>query len=998
MPKRYPKGLWVIVTALLLVISSKTFGFTCLLRIDSDIGSVSSIYPSENYSYLLHADMGLFRFDGERLVQLESDIPTGPVYSVKIVDNGSHLIAADAGLFRVDGDDLVHLESDLLTDYVSEIALVENGSHLIGAGAGLFRVEGDRLILVESDLPTGYVSEIALVESGSHLIRAEAGLFHVVGNRLVRLGSDLPTGPVGAIFLVESGSHLIGAEAGFFRVEGGSLVYLEPDSPTGRVIDVVPVKNGSHLIGAEAGLFRVEDGRLVHVESDPPTGHVYEITMVNSGSHLIGAEAGLFRVEDGRLVHVESDSPTGHVYEIATVEGGWHLISAQAGLFRFDGDRLVLLESDPSTGDIINTANGKGSHLIGTDAGVFRVEGDRLVHLKSDSPTGFVMDITLIDNGFHLIGTLKGLFQVFPAESPVIVVRRTNEHVQSGQSIFFEWSLRHPCQDALPQYGLFQMRIDGREEAVPLVSAKHSADAKEFTVSSGRTLIDLAGDTTFNAVLYYRSDPNSKEWKEVAGSTTVIKVGWGVKDYIFDFARTYGGWVAIGHAGIFTALLLAARRSRKAWRIVTDPEWGRLGIYFRFLLRHSPTIQRWILTLWFDEIRSDSKAENYLPVPLSGPQGATTSSSELIAHLGPKRHIWLQGRVGMGKTQLINEIVAQYFCNRNLKSLAQAYARYGLVPIKVVLRNYADVPVPKDSPEEWLFDLAGRTLESKRLCIEDRALLKSILMSGYFVLVLDGANEVDDHGAIQQFAQRYPDIGLLVASQTDPSGGSKLFEEWMLPSDIRGATQPLLELFLGPQKGSATFDAIEESPVSYDIKSGYDVRLLADLVEAGMASDTLPSHRLGLYEAMLDSVQTKSEFDYQIADLCKVAWICWSSGRRDLIAGENISDNLLQPLFAEGVRIVRSEDGRGFVFRHDQMRGYLAAAWAALHEVSPIDLFKQSPDIWRLKRSDQQEVWEFFAEMIEPEVGVKLLEWSTLEAERAELQVALRHVANRDGW
>ena len=90
-------------------------------------------------------------------------------------------------------------------------------------------------------------------------------------------------------------------------------------------------------------------------------------------------------------------------------------------------------------------------------------------------------------------------------------------------------------------------------------------------------------------------------------------------------------------------------------------------------------------------------------------------------------------------------------------------------------------------------------------------------------------------------------------------------------------------------------------------------------------------------------------------------------GRRDLRPGDNIPAALLEPLKRPGVRVVRTQDGETWQFRHDQMRAYLAARWAAVEEVSPVDLFEATPAIWRLGRSEQQVVWEFFARLVEEE-------------------------------
>ena len=277
--------------------------------------------------------------------------------------------------------------------------------------------------------------------------------------------------------------------------------------------------------------------------------------------------------------------------------------------------------------------------------------------------------------------------------------------------------------------------------------------------------------------------------------------------------------------------------------------------------------------------------------------------------------------------------------------------------------------------------------------------MKGMVASGTVVLMLDGANEVDDGGAIPQFAVRYPQVGMLVTSQTLPDADtSHHFKIMRLPESIENAVAPLLRAWLGEERGQAIAEAVAGSRIRDDIRSGYDVRLLADLIEGGVAPAGLPENRMGLYEAMLAKATGDDSGAYPLADLCGIAWTAWSCGLRRLVLGDDIPAHLLEPLRAEGVRIMRAVDDNVFEFRHDQMRGYLAGRWAALHEVSPVNLFESTESIWRIERGEQQLVWGFFAELISPERGLVVLEWATLKAERAELQVALRRIAHRDCW
>ena len=228
--------------------------------------------------------------------------------------------------------------------------------------------------------------------------------------------------------------------------------------------------------------------------------------------------------------------------------------------------------------------------------------------------------------------------------------------------------------------------------------------------------------------------------------------------------------------------------------------------------------------------------------------------------------------------------------------LGAAFARWGYVPLPIALRDFAQVAVPT-APEEWLFDLAGRRLEAAGLRVEDARLLRGMLTAGYWVLVLDGANEVDDKGAAQQFARRFPQVGMLVTSQAEPRAeAAGLFEVWRLPEDIRAATGSLLKLYLGPERGAEVRRRMEAAPIAADIRSGYDVRLVADLVAAGADPWALPATRVELYDAMLKPAGK----DYAVAELCRVAWGAWVAGRRDLRPGDNIPAALLEPLKRRG--------------------------------------------------------------------------------------------------
>jgi hypothetical protein len=219
-----------------------------------------------------------------------------------------------------------------------------------------------------------------------------------------------------------------------------------------------------------------------------------------------------------------------------------------------------------------------------------------------------------------------------------------------------------------------------------------------------------------------------------------------------------------------------------------------------------------------------------------------------------------------------------------------------------------------------------------------------------------------------------------------------------LPPTIDKVLRALLEEFLGKDDGTRIYQYIMSSPLSKAIRSGYDVRLLADLIERGVDPDELPKDRVGLYELILDSVSLSDGQVYPEDRLCRAAWELWREGERQLVPDEDLPRHLVEPLWREETKVLRALDGEGFEFRHDQMRGYLAARWAVIHTVAPIHLFEEDKAVWRLGRSDQEVVWGFAAAMMNYDQGLTMWRWAMQAPERTLLQHAVQQQAKREGW
>jgi hypothetical protein len=430
--------------------------------------------------------------------------------------------------------------------------------------------------------------------------------------------------------------------------------------------------------------------------------------------------------------------------------------------------------------------------------------------------------------------------------------------------------------------------------------------------------------------------------------------------------------------------------------VLADPIWDKAGLWFYFVLRHVGPAQRWVMTRWFEAVREKTSPEPYLPMSLAHDGKLMARSTELLDRKHTSHRLWVQGNAGMGKTALVLHLQEAFFADEKLPTLQRAFARFRCVPIIVPLREYRNVAFDSGQPENWVPDVARMTVSAFGVPFEDRGLFRAMIRSGGFLLVLDGANEVERDEAIELFARSAPAVALLVTSQLP---GSEYFANWHLPRTIRDDIGPLLCKLLGDEIGKRVFQRIDQTPLLADIRSGYDVRLIADLVEDHGTGVALPSDRLGLYQLILESLRMPNGSEYPEEGLCKAAWNMWCAGERKLLLGKHLDEDLLRPLINEDQKLLRIIDGQQFEFRHDQMRAYLAARWAARHETQPISLFESQSAIWRLSRKEQEEVWSFFAEMYvsRREKAVALWRWSTAHIDRTILQHALQRVLEKAG-
>lgn len=583
---------------------------------------------------------------------------------------------------------------------------------------------------------------------------------------------------------------------------------------------------------------------------------------------------------------------------------------------------------------------------------------------------------------------------VSPASTAAVISERSTISTRRNDPEPVAFSIRHRCSHGLNQSDFSLVISDASGEVLTdnFKTQRKQLDkvAENEIVWSTDVLLPRKG--TFQARLHVIEDGNPVP----IGNPVEIRVAWGPTEHITHFSKLAAPWILAAHTLLFFGLLGGARRSRWCWSVVSDPFWGKFGLWFYFALRHVGILQRWVMDRWFAEVRRNLEPVAYVPMPLRDDEERTLLPDDLPARLDSSPRVWIQGNAGMGKTVLVADLEQKVF--GEYSTLFAARKRFGLVPIIVPLRRFASVAPDPKQPELYVAELARRAVADNGPELEDAALFRAILTNSGFVVVLDGANEILHSDAIELSARALHPVRVLVTSQALPAQHPKTFDILRLPPTIEHALQPLLEAFLGEERGRTTCNQLLGSPLAAEVRSGYDVRLLADLVAACESVPELPTDRIGLYDAILAAVALPDGSPYPVDQLCQAAWRMWRDGERRLVPDTHLAEHLCDSLLREHAKVLRTLDGKAYEFRHDQMRGFLAARWAAVHTVDPTHLFEEDETIWQVGRSDQEVVWSFFATMVEPQPGVHVWRWSTREPRRAVLQNALQQRGEREGW
>jgi hypothetical protein len=979
-------------------VSALVLGLTCTsfpiwaseanLRVELNTGRVIAFCVDKELKILwIGSENGLFRKDPGQPDPVPTNLP--PIGSYAFYEdkvNRILWIGSEKGLFRKDPDQPDPVPTNLQTGWVYAFNQDQKGILWIGSEKGLFRKDPGQCNPVSTNLPIGWVNQIYKDQNGTIWIVAEKGLFRKDPGKTDPVPTNLPAGRAYSFYEDQKGFLWIAPEKGLFRKDPEKADPVPTSLPTGRAHPFYEDQKGFLWIGGEKSLFRKDPGKTDPVATNLQTGLVYSFYEDRKGFVWIAAEKGLFRKDPGKIDPVPTNLPTGWAYSFYEDQKGFLWITTEKGLFRKDPGKTdpvpTNLQSDYA---LPFYEDKKGILWIGWTKGLYRKDPGKTDPIPINLPTGTVFQFYEDQKGNLWIGAEKGLFRLASSngewKAKIEVGSGLPEVILRDNYIKIAWNISNYEWRATPDTVLCRVAFyeeSGKENEVARFEVPRSQF--EFT-------FDPQKHTPFQPGKYHFQIEAEDLRGNVAKSATYpFTVNASYMEVVVGWLKRIGGWSAVVYGTLnvlaFVGLVVGARWSRRCFEILTDPVVRKFGIYFGFALRHIRFVRLWVFERYYQQVKADLRTDHeYVDRPVLRVDGSEFPTSQMLDELKAHSHVWLSGKPGTGKSEMVKMLMRTYFAEPSLRT---AWKRFRFIPIGVPLRRV---------PGKTVVEIVMEALRQQELPFDDDKYFKRLFPSADFLVLLDGFNEV----ALDELAVLAvpPSVRLLITSQTRPQQAQDKFELLELSPVTPEFAKQLLIVFLGEERSQQTGEKIAKS-LWEEIESAYDVKLIADLFNAGRK---LPSNVSKLYEAIFDYAASLHSEDYPKQIVCEFAWNCWKAGKRRFKPDEKLTTDLLKPLEAASIVVLRGTD---FEFRHDLMRGYLAACWALKHAASlPVTVERlQEKEIWNLSPSDQASVFPFLTRLVETKDDLRMIaEFAAQEpGVRVRLLEAARTAVRKKRW
>jgi hypothetical protein len=990
---------------------------------NTETGQIDDLLDLPGAGVLIRAEKGWFlarAANGAAAIEPAGTADTGRVNDTQDLPGVGRLIGAENGLFlvrNIRGGPAIAPAGHADTGPVYELHDWPGTGVLIRARDGLFlaRAANGTAEIEPADL--GHALSFTELSGAGILIGTEKGLYlgRVVGGTAKFERVD--AGDIGFVYdFYDFGEQpgtgvLIGADNGVFlaRVANGTVKVERVDRVVvhpglfGTEYQILKLPGTGALIRGPTGWLHVRlvnGGATMEPAGHADTGEVRTLRELPGAGLLIGANNGLFlaRTTNGTLkIERIGNTDTRSVNGSFDLPGGGVMIVAEKGWFQAraaNGAAAIEAVGVADTGKVFGLHYLPVGVLIGAEKGLFvarMANGTGAIGPVGNADTGPVRNFLELSGTGVLLQAAKGMFLATQAPLSGAKVRlRDREALDGGlpdptRDMNVVFTMVHECAGAADKLGL-RLRVKAPGD---ISGTWHDPQAVRRGATEAEVAVPLrfniAGEWSFQLVSIYGGSE-----REV-GTPQVVSIKKPVD--VRSWLERWGWWLSGGAALLLilvnAALFVFARRSAWAWRVATDDGLSTWILRIATLaLSHIPKAQIWILDLFFCRRRSKLlPAAQFLPLPLSGGDGGFEAGDRAVAPPWTGRRLWIQGNSGMGKTALFRHITEAHFRCHN--TAFAAFARWGCIVVAFSARDFAGDGEDKHDAT-WVIDAVRATLSSQNLTFAHDKLLRRFLESGTIGVAIDGLNEVGRTMAVTAFSEAFADAPMLVTSQ-EPGG--QRFTTWRLPADIRAFTEGLLQEYLGEDAAATVMKRISASGLKDAIRSGYDVRLIIDLVRSDPHNAPLPADRLELYAAVIAAGWPEGTEEARREQLSRTAAAAWrmtserkpNEDMRRLKPGIDLAADLLQALSdapekdGKPVRLIRRVTGGEFEFVHDQMHAYLAALWFAQDGLSVAELedMLKTSTIWIQAPETRRTLWGFAAALLDDERLTAL--WARVE-------------------
>lgn len=813
--------------------------------------------------------------------------------------------------------------------------------------SGYSEAWGGCLIPVGTETATGpVISMVKLRDNKQELIVAWKGLF-LLDNKLkqVAIVDHEIIGEITAIQKLPGIDEvLIGAINGVFLYDAASRkVNMVDEGGTEPVILMHSLPDGKGvLIGTWDGLFLfdIELKKVERLEWEKPGAVVWMYDLPGRNGVLISTwrEVFLFDPESKKVV-MASDTETGKAGEtFALPKSDQVLIGAQNGLFISEGKRVKVVP-----GVIINSVNaihdlpGSSEILIAAKSGTYLFDKELSITKLADGNTGSVYDTQdLTDGKGVIIAAEKGFYLFDKALGKVVPVEgETPDHVFVMHDL--------PGANGIligAKNGLYRFDIASKK----IVSVGD--------VSTGT--VDQMHDLPGNDGLLIGS-ANGWFWLDMV-SLKVIPAGGARTGPVFALDTAPESDVALIGAqnGLYTIPSLPLSKADVQF-IQKDSFLKDMAQEVELRVFHpcASQIEELGLRLSLLHDKAEPNTKEWVEINRVKSTKMTSEFADVSSTVTFKEE---------GNWQL---------------QLSQAGTTIG-------------------NTISWVVEVISRRFMQFGLPLGDVSLLTAMLRAGHIAIGLDGTNEADCKEAINSFERLFPQVKIIATSQ---SAVPENWSSWTLPKTIAKQRAELLTIWFRNSETGKALDKRLTSESNVEIVSGYDLRLLFELMESDPYGTPIPEGRIGLYYAILSRATRADGEPLDLSPLRQLAVKMVIDKRRSFTfeEGDVLGDDVADILSKDSPKVIRKVHNK-WEFRHDQMRAFLAAC--SLADDSPtmkilICRIEES-SMFRLRRDDQEALWGFLAGVLsDTDLRTLWIYAQNEPEERALLQSALQRIADK---